>query len=572
MKNQLGTDFVKAFLAHQELQKSGMAVPFTGSGGVGNEFVQALLANERFQSFLQKNGVLAKTGDTISQSTNIMWYDLKPIVQMLYPYRELIPRISRLPRVSADGGNAFHWKRIVGINTGNLSLGVSEGNRGARIAITEQDMVSKYATMGAESSVTFEGRLAGRNLSPEVLGIAVQSSLRSLMIGEEQALINNNASMPLGTTPTPTLIQTAAGGGITGAFSGAIYVACVALAPIGFNRYKPYNSTTTAGGVLGQITRFNADGSSDTFGGGSAAPSAIATITPTSTNYVTATVTAVTGAATYAWYVGSTNSAASMYLAGLTPSNQAILTKVPASTSQPLSNVYVSGSPQDNSTDVLLPDGVLSQIFGAVTGPSPGQSMATNPVLPSARVTLSQGGSVLYTMASGNTGLTLSGSTITEFDLVFQAAYDQYKLGFDRILISAADMIDTFGAMLNQASAANLYRIWFDADESTGRIIAGRKVTSYMNKFMNNTLDVEVHPQLPPGTIIFWSDRVPYELSGLANILEAKVRQDYYQIQWPWRSRRIEYGVYVDESFPVYFAPAFAAITNKNPSSGTFVF
>jgi hypothetical protein len=175
-------------------------------------------------------------------------------------------------------------------------------------------------------------------------------------------------------------------------------------------------------------------------------------------------------------------------------------------------------------------------------------------------------------MPAGNTGLTLNGSNFAEIDAVLRAAYDQYKIGFDRILISAADVLDSFGAMLGAASGNNSYRIWFDADQETGRIVAGRRVTSYLNKFFNNTLDVEVHPYVPPGCILFWSDRSPYELSGVANLLEAKVRQDYYQIQWPWRSRRYEYGVYVDEVFPIYFTPAFAAIINKNPTSGTFAF
>ena len=89
---------------------------------------------------------------------------------------------------------------------------------------------------------------------------------------------------------------------------------------------------------------------------------------------------------------------------------------------------------------------------------------------------------------------------------------------------------------------------------------------------MNNTLDVEVHPYLPPGTIVFWSEKIPYELSGVQNLLEARVRQDYYQIQWPWRTRRYEYGVYVDEVFSCYYTPAFAVISNKNPQAGTLVF
>jgi hypothetical protein len=175
-------------------------------------------------------------------------------------------------------------------------------------------------------------------------------------------------------------------------------------------------------------------------------------------------------------------------------------------------------------------------------------------------------------MAAGNTGLTLAGSNFNEIDAVLRAAYDQYKIGYDRILISATDVLNTFGAMLGQASTANGFRLWFDADQETGRIIAGRRVTSYLNKFFNNTLDVEVHPYVPPGCILFWSDRSPYELSGVANLLEAHVRQDYYQIQWPWRSRRYEYGVYCDETFPCYFTPAFGAIINLNPTTGSFSF
>jgi hypothetical protein len=547
-----------------------LAAALLGAGG-GNPFVARLLSDDSFVEKLAKRVEALSKADTIAQSTNLLWYDLSRIVQQTYPYRELIPLLSRLPRTAGDGGNAFHWKRITGINVGGVSAGVSEGNRGARIALGEQDMLARYKTLGLESSTTFEARLGARNLSPEVLGLAVQSTLRSLRINEEGILVVGNASLPLGTTPTPTLSHGAVTGQ-TGTFSGATYVACVALAGFGFINYKTYNSTTQTGGVPGQVTKVNADGSSDTFGGGSAAPSAIATVTPTGTECITANVTPVTGAMAYAWYVGSTASSPStMYFAGITSSNQAIFTKVPANTFQPLSNLYVGGSPQDNSTNLLVQDGVLTQIYGAVTGPDPGRAMSTNPLVP-AGVSFAASGAIVYTMATGNSGLTIAGSTINEFDAVFRAAWEQYKLGYDRIFMSATDMQNTFGAMLNQSAASNIFRLLFDADEETGRIVAGRKVTSYMNKFTNKVLDVETHPFLQPGTVLFWSDRMPYEVSGVGNIIEAKVRQDYYQIQWPWRSRRYEYGVYVDEGFPVYFAPGFAVINNINPTGGTSIF
>lgn len=544
-------------------------VPFTGNNGIGNEFVNALLNNESFVRNLEKRlGPLAKA-DTIQQATNLLWYDLRPVVQMLYPYRELIPRISRLPRVAADGGNAFHWKRITGVNINGASSGVSEGNRGARIAIAEQDLTAAYKTLGFESSVSFEARLGAKNLSPEALGISVQSALRSLMIDEEKILINGNATISLGTTPTPTLVAGAVTG-LTGSFSsGTVYVVCVALTGMGYLGYSPYNSATNTGGVLGQVTKVNADATTDTYGGGSAQPSAEASVATSGTQCVTATCTLVSGAFAYAWFVGSATGAE--YLAGITPSNQAIFTKYPATTNQPIGNLKVGATYADNSVDQLIPDGVLAQVFGQVTGPSPGQYMSTNPLLPSG-ISFTQGGSIVYSMAAGNTGLTLAGSNFNEIDAVLRAAYDQYKIGYDRILISATDVLNTFGAMLGQASTANGFRLWFDADQETGRIIAGRRVTSYLNKFFNNTLDVEVHPYVPPGCILFWSDRSPYELSGVANLLEAHVRQDYYQIQWPWRSRRYEYGVYCDETFPCYFTPAFGAIINLNPTTGSFSF
>lgn len=529
-----------------------------------NEIVAALLQDDTFLKGLgSKLGTIAKA-DTISQGTGLLWYDLRPVVQLLYPFKELIPEISRLPRVAADGGNAYHWKRITSVNTAMMALGVSEGNRGGRIALAEQDQTATYKTLGLESSVTFEARLGAENLQPDALGNAVQSTLRSVMIGEEQALILGNASTALGTTPTPTLSAGGTGGGWGATTTG--YVACVALAGYGWMNTTPYASG--AGGVPGQITKTNADGSTDTFGGGSAQPSAAASVTIGAGNAVTATVAAVPGAVAYAWFAGISGTA--LYYVGTTTSNQVVITKPGATSGQPMTALQVGGSYQDNSTNALLPDGVCSQIFGNVFGGAPGTAMQTNPNL-GPNLSLSSGGSLIYTAPAGNTGLTVSGTNINEFDAVLRAAYDKYKLGFDRILISAADIQNFMGLTLSQG-ASSAFRIFFDADAESGRIVAGRRVTSYLNKWFNNTLDIEVHPFCPPGTIIFWSDRTPYELSGVPNLMEAHVRQDYYQIQWPFSTRRYEYGVYCDEVFSCYFTPAFAAITNLNPSTGSASF
>ena len=526
-----------------------------------NPLVGALIKNDAFMKALGTQiGQLSKA-DTISNATNLLWYDLRPVVQLLYPFKELIPLISKLPRVGADGGNAYHWKRITAVNVNNIALGVSEGNRGARIGITEQDQTATYKTLGLESSATFEARLGAKNLHPEALGTAIQSTLRSTMIGEEQCLVLGNANTPLGTTPTPVLAAGGTGGTIA---TGTLYVICVALAGFGRLTTTPWNNAQSTGGVPGQITKTNADGSTDTYGGGSAKASNEANVAVTLGQVVTASVTPVANAVGYAWFIGSASGAE--HYALTTSANEVIFTQQAPGTNQPVTNLQVGGVYIDNSTNALLPDGILSQIYGNPFGTAYSTSMGTNPVLPSG-VAISNGGSLIYTATTANTGLTISGTNIAEFDLILQAAYDQYKVGFNRILMSSVDIANSMGSFFGQGSAAG-FRILFDAEAETGRIVAGRRVTSYLNKFFGNTLDIEIHPFVPPGTIIFWSDRVPYELSGVSNILEAHVRQDYYQIQWPMKSRRYEYGVYVDEVFSNYFTPGFAMITNLNTSAG----
>lgn len=536
--------------------------------------IAALLANENFTSQLGKlvSGFNLNKADTVSTATGLVWYDLRPVVQMLYPFKELIPLVSRLPRVPGDGGTAVHWKRVTGVNVGNISVGVSEGNRGARIAITEQDQLATYKTLGLEGSATFQARWASKNLCPEALGVAVQATLRSTMIGEEQVVVLGNASTPLGLTPTPSL----SAAGTTGNWGGTVtvFVIAVALSGLGWSGYTPYNPTSGTGGVPGQVSKVNVGGSTDTYGGGSAQPSTEASISGvTAAQIVTASVAAVNGAVAYAWYVGTATGAET--LAGITSSNKATFSKNPGTSAQPVTALKVGSAYQDNSTNALIFDGVLSQCYGSVSGSAPGTAMTTNPNLPAVSTGVlaisGNSGSIILTMNAGNTGLTLNGQNITEFDAVCQAAWDQYKIPYDRILMSSTDIINGMGGFFNSTNTTD-YLFLAQADAVQGRIVAGRRITTYMNKVTNRPLDVDVHPNVPPGTIIFWSDRIPYELAGIANVLELHTRQDYYQMEWPIVQMRYEFGVYVDEVLLGYFMPAFGIITNLNTPTGTPAF
>jgi hypothetical protein len=56
-----------------------------GPGGNYGELATAMLGNPDFMKTFAAGLEPLLKADTISQSTNLMWYDLSQVVQMLYP-------------------------------------------------------------------------------------------------------------------------------------------------------------------------------------------------------------------------------------------------------------------------------------------------------------------------------------------------------------------------------------------------------------------------------------------------------------------------------------------------------
>jgi hypothetical protein len=98
-----------------------------------------------------------------------------------------------------------------------------------------------------------------------------------------------------------------------------------------------------------------------------------------------------------------------------------------------------------------------------------------------------------------------------------------------------------------------------------GIMVGGVMVATYLNRFsMNgaNVLKVRIHPNMPAGMIFLSSNSLPYSVSGVGNVMQVRTRQEYYQIEWPLRTRKYEYGVYADEVLQHYFPPSMGVIAN----------
>lgn len=467
-----------------------------------------------------------------TQGSGLVNYDLQKPSQKLYPV--ITPLRNMIPRVPGNGGTATNWKAVTGINTTRTRLGVSEGNRGGVMSTTVVDKVASYKGVGLEDNVTFEADYAGEGFE-DVKATAVEGLLRAVMIGEEELIIGGNGSLALGTTPTPTVAAVVGGGALT-AVAHSIY--CVALTLDG------YMSSSVANGLPGQITRTNADGTEDTFGGGNAKISAVANATPAANGSIQASVAPVAGAVAYAWYWG-TGAGAAATLGAITTLNSTLIT-VDAGTGTQAANDAKVGT--DYSTNALVWDGLVTQIATAGSN-SYYRALATG------------------TPGTG-TQLTSDGAGgVTEINTALKAFWDNYRLSPDLILVNSQELQSITNLVIANGGAP-LFR--FNMDGGAGTVQAGVIVGSYLNKFTMDggaLVKVMLHPNVPPGMIIFYSKSIPYPLSNVRNLLQFKMRRDYYQIEWPLKTRKYEYGVYADGVLQNYFPPAFGMITNIAPSS-----
>lgn len=478
------------------------------------------------------NADLAKAWTQSGSATSgITAYDLEAGAKLLYPV--ITPLRNRIPRTSGAGGIQANWRGITGINTSNLNIGVGGGNRSGVMSSTTKDYIAAYRTLGLEDYATFEAELAAQGFD-DLKARAVEGLLRALMIGEEKVILGGNNSTALGTTPTPSLATATTGGTIANA--AAYSVICVAL---GFDGYQ--SASVGANGVVGAVSRTNADGSTDVYGGGSAQQSANATIATTGsgTSTVSATVTPVKNAVAYAWYAGAT--AGTEKIVAITTINSVVITAAPAGGNQ-LASAIASPS-QDNSVNSLVFDGLLTMI----------NQTGSN--------------SYIYTMPTGTagTGTPLTSDTaggIVEIDTALKAFWDNYRLSPTDIYVSSQEMMNITKKILSASSTA-AQRFVFNSEQ--GMLAGGSMVRSYLNKYaMDGAVEIPVrlHPNLPAGTILFYCDKLPYPLSNVSNVLQIRARRDYYQIEWPLRSRKYEYGIYCDECLQCYFAPAFGIISN----------
>lgn len=482
---------------------------------------QLAVVREALSRRLQPELVKATYNQPSSAISGINNYDLEMGAKLLYPV--LTPLRNDTPRDSARGGIQANWRAVTGINTGNLSMGVTEGDRSGVMAVSTQDYTAVYRTLGLEGSVTFQADWAAEYFQ-DVKALNSLNLLQATMIGEEKVILGGNNSVALGTTQTPSLTASGSGGTLA---TQTLSVICVMLS------FEGFLNASVAGGVQAQVTRLNADGSTSVYGGGSARKSLNQTVAVTGpTGSVVASITPVAGAIAYAWFWGV---AGSETLGAI--STTATYTVTATATGTQLATALPNA---DWSQDLLVFDGFLYQIVK--TGSNAYVNMLAN-------------------------GSTLTGTNdggIVEIDAALKSLWDNYRLSPTDIWVSSQEQKNISKKVMSASSSApTSQRFVFTSDQAS--VVGGVMARSYLNQYSMDgakEIPIRLHPNMPAGTIFFNSKTLPYPMSNVPNVSQMRLRRDYWQIEWPLRSLKYEYGIYLDGVLQCYAPFALGMIGN----------
>src|SRR5271166_1553430 len=470
----------------------------------------------------------------VTISTGLSAYDLQAPAKNLYPtvtpLRNSLPRVARL-----NPGDAARWRTITSlVGSGFDAMGwVPEGQRSASMSYAASFVQAPYITLGEEDTVTFEAEAAAQGYE-DINATATLRLLQKTMRKEEMALLGGNTSLALGTPTTPTVSASPSGATLT---AGNYSVIVVALT------FEGYLNSSVANGVATNKTITGNDGNTYTLNGGASIKSSNATQAVASGQTLYATVPVVPGAVAYAWFVGTP--VGSETLQAITLINSAAFSGSLASGTQPASSVP-SGTDYSRNQNLAF-DGLLTAGFknGYV------QTLATG-------------------TAGTGTFLTASGrGSVNEIDNMLVLMWNSYRLSPTVIYVNAQEQRNITNKCLTNASGPLIrYNVAADGDKGGPYgISASGVVRWYYNPFSVDAgfdIPVKVHPDLPPGTILAYCERLPvwYQSNQTPNVAEVMTRRDYYRIDWPIVTRSREFGVYAEETLAVYAPFGVGILTN----------
>lgn len=548
----------KPFLGRGDLIK--MEGEFNARTDSANELMKALV--EDYRQAMLKAGVTTALGYN--------FYDLRGPSLLIYPVNT--PMRNQLPRwgkVNAGFGLMANWKYTY-LSPGTSYAGAQEGERVAYATPGESNAFAQYKELGIERSVSFTAEFAGEGFTSNVADEHIRGA-HELWLQEESIIWGGNPgtatagqngfALGVANTPSTTRLTTkpsSAAGLVTDGGAGyttntTVGVRVVELTMLGYPNNGQFGyqvAPTVASGLTPSFTRTNADTTTNTINGGMGQISAPSNIVTASTTYpwVLAEVKPKAGAFAWAWFIDTTDGSGSGTAAN---AFLTVITTVPfvylggaALGTYPGSSTGLSS---DNSAQTLDFAGIIAWAINS------GSFVNMSDLTSTSAVTGSSNNGLL------NPGLTFSANTtpaVAEIEYDLKAQWNTFQTVADEIWCSADAKLNIAACLFANTSGVPAYRFDISRD-GQGNILGGFVISGYKNQYsMKATgaeeIPINIHPMLPPGTIVYHKTSNPYPHSRIPGVSGMFVQRDYYGIEWPITTRAWTFGTYVHEVYGNY--------------------
>ena len=419
----------------------------------------------------------------ITFSTGLYGYDLSGVVSLV-PVNT--PFFERVKRTSGEGSTAAHWRALLNVNNAQPNPFVGADQGGNYIKFSELDVLAPYVPVRVSGFVSRDSIDYAKGYA-DAKAIASTGTLMQWRIQENKGMFGGQA-FALPTISTPSVTATA---DTAASIAPSTAVNVKVQARSGLNYYWGGSGVASAQG-------------------------SVTTPTTAGTYHATATVTPVRGAVAYDWFVAG-------FYYTTTVVNTVTITAIPTANAASVPTLpdlwatvpTLSGS--DTSFSANSYNGLIASLAGDYSANglvTPGSGTPSG---------------ATFTSLNGAT-LTATSQGVTEIDAMLLALYNTAQLSPTAMIINGQEASNIKGKIL----ASNQAVMYTDPKGSNREgVIGGGSVAGYINGASGgDRVDVVVDPHLPPGRIVFVTERIPYPNSGIANTFEARCLRDVGQFDY----------------------------------------
>lgn len=459
-----------------------------------------------------QNGDVQRDGTFTGNNANFTGYYLEDGAKFVIP--QMTPLRNMTPRDPMPGIDTVNWRTVLDYfgGTGPTVAGAAVQQFGTPNALSYQfASLSNVAKMLAyRDIVSFESEIYGKMWQGDVRATVAAKLIPALMQEEEFWLINSGQR--LWSPPPVSALSTATTGGLL-----------------------------TAGVYWFLVTALNANGETLALGGATAVASSITTTGTTST--VTMNINCVPSATKYQVYVG---------IGATQPANSAMWL-------QTTSSQFIGGSANTlNQPANILRQGYFTVTFGLAAAQTSGTAYSTVVTATNTAIvvkstdastlnmplTIDGAQALIYNNYGVAGSLGIAGETpliATPASAAGTLALTDIDTVLENMALSAhADPQYMFVGIKDHKKLSYLvangtnFRVTQTNDSGMGTLVAGQRVTKYINQTTGTLMDVIMLPYLGQGTIMIGSYSIPFPVSAITKPpFRVGVNRDMFAVEYP---------------------------------------